>query len=411
MRRLRRGTLPFPPPRAWVGLLLLASLAGPLLAQETTTSPHGALQNPCSDCHGEDGWRPARVAPSFRHDAFGFRLAGAHAGASCAACHADLTFSTTPTQCATCHQDVHRGEFGDQCGQCHTERSFLDRARMLERHQATRFLLVGVHRAADCESCHTPAAQGKLQFVARGSECQDCHASAYAAATDPDHLAVGFPRDCARCHAETRWQAARFNHAGSGFPLTGAHRALVCEQCHVGNQYGTAGAACVSCHQDDYDQTTAPSHSQVQFPTDCAACHSTRAWDATFNHAGTRFPLTGAHIAATCQGCHDDGVYSGKPTACEACHLPDFNAAVTPDHRQLGWPTTCTTCHTGSQNTAGWDRGIDLPRQYHNMFSVDHEDANGRCDKCHDPPVYRPATCTDCHRASCSFTSQRGCDD
>ncbi len=396
-----------------IGLLLglLGAIARPGAGQEVTTSPHGRLENDCADCHRDDGWRPLLTRPRFEHKATGFPLLGAHGSANCRGCHAELSFANAPTRCAGCHQDVHRGELGESCGTCHVERSFLDRGRMVQLHQTTRFVLTGTHRAADCESCHPRAGQGRLQFVGRPTDCQSCHVAQYSAARNPDHQAAGFSLACDRCHAVTFWASARFNHSSGGFPLTGAHRALACEQCHTGNVFNGAPSTCVSCHQADYDQTTAPNHAQAQFPTDCAACHSTRAWDATFDHSRTGFALTGEHRTTSCQQCHGDGVYNGKPTACEGCHLPDFTSAANPNHQQLGWPTTCTTCHSGSKNTAGWDQGVNLPRQYHSMFNVDHKSANGRCDRCHNPPVYQPAFCTDCHRASCTFQNQGGCDD
>ncbi len=468
-------------------LPLFASLAMGALrlaAQETTASPHGELSMDCLECHRETGWRPVRIRPTFDHAALGYPLTAAHATAPCMGCHQTLTFTDTPARCAECHQDIHRGEVGEDCAACHTERSFLDRGRMIQQHQTTRFTLEGAHRAADCESCHPAQRQGMRQFVGRPLQCDGCHAAQFAAAQSPNHVTAGFSRDCQTCHASTNWNAARFNHDRGGFPLTGAHRSVACDQCHLNNQYSGAPVACVSCHQADYDLTTAPAHGAAQFPTDCASCHGTRSWNtpfdhgktgfaltgahkataceqchgdgvfsgkpttcvachqadydnstnpdhqassfptdceachttlqwlgATFNHDATSFALTGQHRVTTCEQCHGDGVYNGKPTACQACHLSDFAATTGPDHEQLGWPQTCTTCHVGSQNTTAWDLGVDLPRQYHSMFSVDHESANGRCDKCHNPPVYKPATCTDCHDNSCTFTSQRGCDD
>lgn len=396
------------------GLVLGLSLAltAGLRGQETTLSPHGQLANDCTDCHREEGWRPVRIRPGFDHAKLGFPLSGAHATAPCLSCHLDLTFANAATRCGSCHQDIHRGELGEDCSTCHTERTFLDRFRMFQLHQTTRFTLEGSHRAADCESCHPRAGQGGLQFVARPTDCQSCHGEEYAAARSPDHQAAGFSRDCNRCHAVTRWGAARFNHATGGFPITGAHRALACDQCHAGNQFGALPATCVSCHQQDYDATTTPGHASSGFSTDCVLCHSTARWEgASFNH-GSRFPLTGAHKTASCAACHGDGTYAGKPTACEACHLPDFNGTTSPGHLQLGWPTTCTTCHSGSGNTTAWDRGVRLPTQYHSMFNANHEGAGGQCTQCHNTTDYRQSTCSNHHHPpSCTFLNQGRCDD
>ena len=82
----------------------------------------------------------------------------------------------------------------------------------------------------------------------------------------------------------------------------------------------------------DFNNTTLPRHAQVGFTTDCVRCHSTISWNSAYDHARTQFPLTGAHRAATCQQCHADGVYQGKPTDCASCHTADYNTAANPRH-------------------------------------------------------------------------------
>ncbi len=396
-------------------LAILLIVGGrPALAQEAVVSPHGPLANKCLDCHRDDGWRPARIGPTFDHKAVGFALLGAHGSATCLSCHQDLTFANAPTRCVQCHMDVHRGELGSACGTCHVERAFLDRSRMIQMHQTSRFALEGSHRGVDCESCHPPVGQGGLQYVGRSTRCESCHIGQYAAARNPDHQSLGFSRDCERCHRAFQWPAVRYDHSVSGFPVTGAHRALACVQCHPDFRYTLGTSTCVSCHQNKYDQTTAPNHAQAQFPTDCASCHSTAAWDTPFNHSRFRFPLTGAHLNSPngCMDCHADGVYKNKPTTCESCHLTNFNSASSPDHKKLGWPTTCTTCHAGAGNTLTWDSGVQLPTQYHSMFNVNHQGAGGQCTQCHTTTTYSQSTCSRHHHPpSCTYLNERGCGD
>ena len=57
-----------------------------------------------------------------------------------------------------------------------------------------------------------------------------------------------------------------FDHSATAFPLTGAHRAVACQQCHGDGVYHGKSAVCVSCHQADYDRTTDPNHRTAQFP-------------------------------------------------------------------------------------------------------------------------------------------------
>ena len=289
-------------------------------AQQPVQNPHGKLQEECALCHGAEGWVPARVSAKFDHAKRGMALVGAHAQASCRSCHTTLDFHGVATACASCHQDVHRGELGTDCGRCHTARSFLDRASMVRAHQQTRFPLSGAHLAVDCEACHQPAPQGQLAFVAVPSGCVDCHRPQYIAAKNPDHVAGAFPLDCTQCHAATIWTSARFNHDASGFPLTGVHRTIACQQCHVSG-FTALSTACVSCHQQDYNGTTNPAHAPAGFATTCQDCHTTSGWTgASFNH--TWFPVP--HRTAT---------------QCTDCHLSatDYSAFV------------CTNCHTQSQ--------------------------------------------------------------
>ncbi len=323
-----------------LGLTVLVCAAA--AAQQQMGNPHGKLQEECALCHSPEGWVPARVSSKFDHAKRGMSLSGAHGQAACRSCHASLDFAGTPSACASCHRDVHRGELGADCARCHTPRSFLDRAIMVRAHQMTRFPLGGAHLTVDCEACHTPTPQGRLAFVNLPEQCVDCHAPQYQAAKNPDHVAAAFPQDCNQCHAPTIWTAARFNHAASGFSLTGAHRAIPCAQCH-GTTFTGKSAACVSCHQQEYDGTTNPNHAAAGFQTTCQDCHTAAGWTgAAFNHTWFPFP----HRTATqCTDCHmSTSDYSAF--ACTNCHT---QAQTDPHHQGVSgyvWNSTnCYACH------------------------------------------------------------------
>jgi hypothetical protein len=192
------------------------------------------------------------------------------------------------------------------------------------------------------------------------------------------------------------WPQARFNHEGTGFPLTGAHRAVACPACHADGVYRGKSAACVSCHQGDYAGTTNPPHPAAQFPTECTGCHSTTAWTpATFDHAATAFPLTGAHRTALCSSCHADGVYDGKNTDCVSCHQADYNATTDPGHAAAQFPVTCASCHT----TAAWSGAtFDHDGPYFPIYSGAHRGKWTACSTCHtSTATYQPFTCLVCH--------------
>lgn len=379
---------------------LVAVCASPSAAQQTTRNPHGQLRQPCATCHGPEGWTPVRISSAFDHAKTGFPLAGAHAQTTCRSCHASLDFKGAARDCASCHRDVHRGELGADCARCHTPRSFIDRSSLARAHQQTRFPLTGAHIAVDCERCHTPTPQGRLTFVNRASDCVDCHRTDYAAARNPDHAAGGISTNCTQCHSTASWPRARFSHAGTRFPLTGAHRAVPCAQCHGDGVYAGKSTTCVSCHQLAYNGTTDPPHQPAGFTTDCTMCHTTTAWTgATFDHAGTGFPLTGAHVTASCQQCHSDGVYAGKPTACVSCHQAAYDATTDPNHAQSAFPTDCTSCHTTTTWTGARFTAHDA--SYFPIYSGAHRGRWSSCSTCHTVATdYSQFNCLVCHGQS-----------
>jgi hypothetical protein len=388
-----------------VGALLRAvSCIGPLLAgaplsaQDPAESPHGALRIECVECHGPAAWTPVRISRKFRHGRLGFPLEGAHRTTPCLACHANLEFAGTPATCASCHSDVHRGELGPDCARCHTPRSFVDRSAVVRLHQVGRFALAGAHLAADCTSCHPATGQGHLQFRGQPTDCFSCHRQQYQSARDPDHQAGGFSTECRDCHAVGVWTSARFNHDAVGFNLTGAHRAVACNQCHVGFRFTGTAANCVGCHQVDFDQAAAPNHVQSGFPTDCTTCHTTVSWQGSYDHSRTSFPLTGAHKAAGCLDCHADGSYRGKATTCVSCHQAAYDQTTNPNHRSAGFPVECAACH----RTTGWDgAAFDHDGRFFPIYSGRHRQAWTTCADCHtNPASFAEFTCITCHTRS-----------
>ena len=152
-------------------------------------------------------------------------------------------------------------------------------------------------------------------------------------------MTAGFPQDCTLCHNTTQWTGATFNHTTTGFALTGTHATTQCAQCHVNNNYSLTSAACINCHQTDYNSTTNPPHKAAGFPQDCSVCHTTINWSgATFNHTTTGFALTGAHTSLQCAQCHVNNNFSLTSTACVTCHLNDYNGASRSAAQDRGLP-------------------------------------------------------------------------
>ncbi len=387
--------------RALAVVLMVAPLAA-LVARAATRDqkpdhyPHGSFKGECSDCHGAQGWKPARFSRKFNHAKFGFALSGAHAAADCRSCHVSLDFSVEKTRCESCHADPHHDELGSDCARCHTPRSFIDRSGMVRAHQLTRFPLTGSHTAVECESCHRPAAAGQMQFVNVDAACIGCHRAEFQSAKEPDHTGSGFPTDCTSCHSTISWQGGRFDHARvAGTPCTQCHLPdyqattdpdhqaagipLECQSCHstlawqpaTFDHAAVAGQACTQCHMADYQATTDPNHGANGFPLACESCHSTTAWQpASFDHASV----------------------AGTP--CASCHTADYQATTNPVHSSSGFPMTCGDCHgTTTWLGATFDHDPWFP-----IYSGRHAGTWNDCSDCHQMQNdFSNFTCLTCH--------------
>ena len=308
-------------------------------------SPHGKLKIPSENCHATESWKKLASPMKFNHDETRFGLRGVHVGLDCRKCHSNLKFNGTSTQCVDCHKDVHRGELTASCERCHTPSTWLV-PDMAQRHNRTKFPLLGAHMTAPCEACHVN--QQKNEYLGVTTECYGCHRAQYDATTAPPHRSSGFSTNCTQCHPATAvsWGSG-FNHAQTAFPLTGAHAATPCTRCHAGGRFQGTPLQCVSCHQADATGARSPAHTPPTFSAECNACHSTVAWKpSAFDHTRTQFPLTGAHPAVPCSQCHVNGIYQGTSTQCSSCHTQQYNAVLSPKHTQPSFSLDCIVCHT-----------------------------------------------------------------
>jgi hypothetical protein len=108
---------------------------------------------------------------------------------------------------------------------------------------------------------------------------------------------------CENCHTTTAWtptrRQAEFDHnRQTSFKLLGLHTDVSCKSCHVSLVFSEAPTRCADCHADLHRR---------QFGADCEKCHTVRGWDVAISaiqQHNNRFPLLGAHAAATCDQCH-----------------------------------------------------------------------------------------------------------
>lgn len=272
-----------------------------------------------------------------------------------------------------------------------------------------------------CTSCHQLRSKGIDAAL-----CLDCHEPLRSRidAGKGFHVAERATDDCGRCHKEhfgrdfslVRFDADGFDHAKVGWTPEGAHAALDCRECHAPpfvrsaevrvfkGRYGALGrtylgldTACRSCHERD------DPHRDQFADRACDACHGQAVWEDPpgFDHAVSRFPLTGAHVRAACEGCHPSMangatvvVAASRPTRgdlrftgigfreCTSCHEDEHDGAMGP---------ACAACHV----TADWHRvGEEALRDrfdHSAKFRLEGAHADLECAVCHG----RPARATD----------------
>ena len=364
--------------------------------------PHDSFPADCRLCHDGPGWHNIRADFRFDHAAeTGTALDGAHAHAECLRCHNDRgpVAQFAERGCAGCHVDPHRTQLGTSCNDCHDERTWVPRGQ-IQKHASTRFPLVGSHAAVGCFACHPGAEVGNFEGL--DTACASCHARDVSRATNPDHVTLGWTVDCQRCHVPIDWQRARFDHPAS-FPLSGGHAGQRCADCH-GSSGSFTGLStdCLSCHREEYEQTTDPNHTVAGFAFDCRQCHSLSTWaGGRFDHPAS-FTLSGGHAGRRCSACHGtSGNFGGLATDCVSCHRADYDRVTNPNHATAGFPLDCLQCHT----TATWGGArFDHPAS----FPLNGGHGGRRCSDCHGTSgVYTglSADCVACHRAEYEGTT------
>jgi hypothetical protein len=294
------------------------------------------------------------------------------------------------------------------------------------RAQVSPGPLARVHAQWDgnlgCVKCH-----GKGEGV-MDQKCLACHEEVAALVAKRRGFHGQEARsNCARCHPDhggrdfalVAWPGGspeKFDHAKTGWPLTGQHARAECKRCHTAaNMKGEAASLvkrskrdhswlgldgkCSSCHDDVH---------RGALGNDCESCHATTAWRpvAKFDHARTKFALTGKHATVACASCHEAAHLAlkrdarGKPiplykplphAECSACHADAHRGAFGP---------ACSRCHSTADfhrvETATFDH--DRTR-----YPLRGKHARLACEKCHDPKTAwgkQPpfASCGGCHR-------------
>jgi hypothetical protein len=420
----------------------------------------------CDSCHHEHRGEAfdirALEEKTFDHNRTGFALDGQHQKVKCTQCHdprlitdksvenlrkqtGRKTYLGLGDACASCHFDEHRGQLGAKCETCHTSTGWKPASKF--SHATTGFPLTGKHRAVACSQCHT-----SQNDPAHGDAFLPPHASTFARFSDVAHSACTschedahdghFGQRCTSCHSTEGWHALSKQAADSGFhdktrfPLRGGHIGVPCQQCHgpAGGKpavfKGLPFAACTDCHADVHAGQLAAA--KAGKGATCDACHTVESFTPTTftvdQHAGTAFPLDGAHAAVPCSTCHtqDAKLKKALPKAV-ATRLAAFGRSaqvVTTSFTAPGPLQRCETCHRdphgGQFNDTMGTQGCTAchnTRSFHDV-AFDHDKDTGfplsgahhavQCTRCHETVVGKngerktvyastPKQCAACH--------------
>jgi hypothetical protein len=271
-----------------------------------------------------------------------------------------------------------------------------------------------IHANANtCESCHhisPPSFQ----------PCANCH---------PD---VHVPNQkCTQCHVnkttkgETCWQC-HVPGAPQPEPIDPNCQACHGPMPHLGAQLGGI-PGCTVCHGTD----PTPHHDGIdqRLPTRCQDCHT----DVVQGHAGndcTACHRTDVHphypeVPATCNACHDAGVFNGRPDCLECHYGRPYFGQVDDDVHDDTLPDppissrSCRSCHPHAQKHAG----VVPCLQCHDQATPFHHGTAASpgypsCQTCHGELFQhgdRRLPCTDCHvdahhQIDLPTPSPRGCN-
>src|SRR5213080_1887744 len=165
---------------------------------------------------------------------------------------------------------------------------------------------------------------------------------------------------------------ANFDHLTTGFELTGQHRDLPCESCHVNAMFQGTPKDCGACHGiGSLVRGTSKPANHILSSDQCGACHTPIAWNPAVNFDHTQ-------ARGSCSTCHNGTMAQGKgPThivtdlECDACHTTLSWAGAMFTH--VGVTSGCATCHDG----------VHADGLAANHFPVGTGGAAVPCEACH----------------------------
>ena len=368
----------------------------------------------CYVCHSLKAWK-RELKFSHERDAK-YKLEGKHAQMKCAECHgptkkkpiSQYKWPIAKAQCQACHADFHKNNLstrfsGGKCNTCHDQSAW--KLPNFE-HEVTKYPLRGKHAELKCQDCHKQsqkvlaAGLKNFNFTGLKSNCLSCHKD-YHFFGDKTSKSIGKLSNCLSCHAESAWDKIHnFDHNQSTrYVIDGRHNELKCEDCHmlkknpkVKNSPRTpiyhwenlTQKTCENCHASPHLK----SFTKDLLKKRCTECHLTDGWTVfkkdgkRFDHAKTRFALTGKHMNLACKECHvvdKKQVFKFQHFEGQFC----IDCHKTPHDRQFSPKTgarACGECH----NTKNFTEVANFDHKQ-TRFLLKGRHLNLKCSECHTP--------------------------
>ena len=344
----------------------------------------------CWSCHSEHNGRNFRIVNfnpnQFSHDKTSFKLTGAHLKPNCNDCHKSKyilsselkkrkgTYLGLSVDCSSCHEDIHQSSLGSECSSCHVTDTFKPASKF--NHDSSNFKLTGLHLKVECIECHPiEDKKGKKFQKFKGidfANCNSCHKDVHKGR---------FGDDCQSCHVTSSFKSINknaFEHEKTDYPLIGKHRSVSCSDCHKGStSVKLKFQQCTDCHAD-YHKGDFVIQGKIR---DCSDCHTVYGFQpSTFtisDHAQSKFPLNGSHLALPCQSCHYKNLefhFKDIGLSCINCHQNIHGSEIS---EKFMPNSNCSECH----GTNNWSK-IKFD---HNKtdFVLSGKHLNLKCNDCH----------------------------
>lgn len=363
----------------------------------------------CNACHGLKTWKDDL---RFDHDKdTRYKLVAKHKELKCNDCHlADKNRKIfrykwpqlATAKCLSCHENVHKKTLsrrfsGGNCTTCHTQESW-----KIEKfnHKITGYALGGRHAELQCTECHKQSPgilqqQSKKNYKWLGlkTQCLTCHDDFHRFGNIKNKH-FGNLNNCQSCHTDEAWKPAiKFDHdSHTRYVIDGAHLKVKCMDCHTTKKPPRRviykfpkleEKTCENCHKNPHIGV----FSKALLQKKCTDCHTTDSWNTMksgkgFDHAKTRFPLTGAHTSAKCTDCHGPAgkqVFKFKSADAKFCIDCHKNTHVNQFSKKFS-AQSCTACH----DTKSFKNRLPFD---HNQTSYKLTGAHAKvkCQECHVP--------------------------